>query len=190
MDKPIVFLDVDGPLNPWAAKPSRRPEGYSTIYLDYADNYYDSKPDRIKNLTRVWLNKSHVDGFAALQNAGFEIIWATKWNHLANTVLNDRFYEIPRFPVAMVSKAPERGCRNDLWVSHNKGCTCTHSKTVTLLEYSDGRPFLWFDDEVTERDAAYLDTHAPQPTKVVWIDPKIGLTDEDFASAREWLQAL
>ncbi|MEU6365910.1 hypothetical protein ABZ876_09170 [Streptomyces sp. NPDC046931] len=31
MDRPLLFLDVDGPLNPWAAQPERRPAGYTTI---------------------------------------------------------------------------------------------------------------------------------------------------------------
>jgi hypothetical protein len=29
--RPLLFLDVDGPLNPYAAQPERRPEGYTTI---------------------------------------------------------------------------------------------------------------------------------------------------------------
>lgn len=28
--RPLLYLDVDGPLNPYAAKPERRPEGYTT----------------------------------------------------------------------------------------------------------------------------------------------------------------
>jgi hypothetical protein len=28
---PLLLLDVDGPLNPWRAKPEKRPEGYQTL---------------------------------------------------------------------------------------------------------------------------------------------------------------
>lgn len=31
MSLPLLFLDVDGPLNPYAAKPEKRPEGYTTL---------------------------------------------------------------------------------------------------------------------------------------------------------------
>lgn len=30
MNRPLLYLDVDGPLNPYAAKPHRRPAGYAT----------------------------------------------------------------------------------------------------------------------------------------------------------------
>ncbi|MDQ0932254.1 hypothetical protein QFZ49_002184 [Streptomyces turgidiscabies] len=31
MNRPLLFLDVDGPLNPYAAKPEKRPDGYTTL---------------------------------------------------------------------------------------------------------------------------------------------------------------
>ncbi len=31
VSRPLLFLDVEGPLNPYAAKPERRPEGCTTI---------------------------------------------------------------------------------------------------------------------------------------------------------------
>ena len=30
MSRPLLYIDVDGPLNPYAAEPERRPAGYST----------------------------------------------------------------------------------------------------------------------------------------------------------------
>ncbi|MFE0674948.1 hypothetical protein [Streptomyces sp. NPDC058867] len=49
MARPLLFLDVDGPLNPWAAKPERRPEGCTTIRAT-------AGPGRP---LRVWLNPAH-----------------------------------------------------------------------------------------------------------------------------------
>jgi hypothetical protein len=49
MSRPLLFLDVDGPLNPYAAQPERRPEGYTTIRATV-------RPGRP---LRVWLNPSH-----------------------------------------------------------------------------------------------------------------------------------
>ncbi|WP_199809663.1 hypothetical protein [Streptomyces sp. NRRL F-2799] len=31
VNRPLLFLDVDGPLNPYAAQPERRPDGYTTL---------------------------------------------------------------------------------------------------------------------------------------------------------------
>ncbi|MFI7285204.1 hypothetical protein ACIBRY_00790 [Streptomyces anulatus] len=31
MNRPLLFLDVDGPLNPCAAQPGRRRDGYVTL---------------------------------------------------------------------------------------------------------------------------------------------------------------
>ncbi len=30
MNRPLLLIDVDGPLNPYAAPPHRRPDGYQT----------------------------------------------------------------------------------------------------------------------------------------------------------------
>lgn len=33
MSRPLLFLDVDGPLSPYAAKPEKCPEGYITLHV-------------------------------------------------------------------------------------------------------------------------------------------------------------
>jgi hypothetical protein len=74
--KPILFLDVDGPLNPYAAKPSRRPEGYETHRM--RPSGFDQpwqKP------LRVWLNPAHGSYLIALP---YELMWATTWGAEAN----------------------------------------------------------------------------------------------------------
>ncbi len=60
MSRPLLFLDVDGPLNPYAAKPERRPDGYTTIRVPMAD----------RRPLRVWLNPGHG---AALLALGYEL---------------------------------------------------------------------------------------------------------------------
>lgn len=59
-DRPLLLLDVDGPLNPYAAKPSRRPPGYATHRM-LPDSWVASSP-RPRASTRplrVWLNPGH-----------------------------------------------------------------------------------------------------------------------------------
>lgn len=50
--RPILYLDVDGPLNPYAAKPHRRPEGYSTHRM-LPDSW---RARGYRKPLRVWLN--------------------------------------------------------------------------------------------------------------------------------------
>ncbi|MEU4360187.1 hypothetical protein [Streptomyces virginiae] len=82
MNRPLLFLGVDGPLNPYAAKPERRPAGYTTLRVPRNDAHQD---DRVlssrRRPLRVWLNPEH--GRILLQ-LGFELCWATTWMDDAN----------------------------------------------------------------------------------------------------------
>src|SRR5665213_3690063 len=75
VSKPVILLDVDGPLNPFDAKPTKRPEGYLT-------HRYEWKAPKSGKPLRVWLNPLHGPLLDAL---GAEIVWATAWEHEANT---------------------------------------------------------------------------------------------------------
>ncbi len=57
VNRPLLFLDVDGPLNPYAAKPERRPDGYTTLRVPRSDAHEDDRglSSRRRPL-RVWLN--------------------------------------------------------------------------------------------------------------------------------------
>lgn len=202
--KALLLLDVDGPLNPWAAPPHKRPEGYQSIWLTndnkvldkkQAKEYKRARPKTAQyaygtgkpKLTLVWYNPAHGQSLLDLEQDGFVVTWATKWNDLANTILSP-LYDLPQLPVATVSTASEKGCHfSD---RHYKGCSCLHSKTKTLLDYADGLPFVWVDDEVTKRDVAFLKENATQPHLVYPIDPRYGLTDKDFAYLKDWVASL
>ncbi|MEU0164254.1 hypothetical protein ABZ214_02075 [Streptomyces iakyrus] len=61
MSRPILFLDVDGPLNPYAAQPERRPDGYTTLRVPLegsAAEEHRALSSRRRTL-RVWLNPEH-----------------------------------------------------------------------------------------------------------------------------------
>lgn len=61
VNRPLLFLDVDGPLNPYAAKPEKRPDGYTTLRVPRDSG----TPDEHRGLSarrrhlRVWLNPEH-----------------------------------------------------------------------------------------------------------------------------------
>lgn len=99
VNPPLLFLDVDGPLNPYAAQQERRPEGYTTL-------------------------------------------------------------RVPRIGV--------------------------HWKTGPLVDYADGRPFAWVDDEQSEPDQTYVTAHHQGPGLLHHVNPRIGLRETDFHTLADW----
>ena len=157
-----ILLDVDGPLNPYAAKPTRRPEGYETFRL---------KPQGRKKPLRVWLNKNHgqmLTDFAAENDC--EIIWCTTWEHEANTMIGPRI-GLPTLPVITFG-----------WEAHQW-------KYNAVLEYTAGEPFIWFDDDFFEykKELRWFENNRKEPCSLHWIDPKIGITQQDLHKAKEWI---
>ena len=77
--RPLLLVDVDGPLNPYAAKPHQRPEGYKTHRLltprwEAAERARLSAyglPNKQSKPPRVWLNPEHGPALAALP---FELV--------------------------------------------------------------------------------------------------------------------
>lgn len=83
MTRPLLLLDVDGPLNPYRGT-ERRTAGYTKFKL---------------NGFEVWLNADHgpmLSGFA--EEHGVELVWATTWEHDANDMIGCRI-GLPKLPV-------------------------------------------------------------------------------------------
>lgn len=163
--RPLVLLDVDGPLNPYAAKPTRRPVGYETFRMHPL-----GWPNR-KGL-RVWLNPRHGDMLGALADATrSDLAWCTTWMYQANALIGP-VVGLPDLPVVPF----EHGASS--W------------KYDGVLTYAGDRPLLWFDDEFsvypTERDR-FLDQRGFTPTALYHVNPRVGLTFEDMVRARDWL---
>jgi hypothetical protein len=62
-----------------------------------------------------------------------------------------------------------------------------HWKTRGLVEWAAGRPFVWIDDEITDFDRAWVGAHHEGPALLYRVDPRFGLTDEDFEALGDWL---
>ncbi|MFC5664552.1 hypothetical protein ACFP3U_16355 [Kitasatospora misakiensis] len=101
--RPLLLVDVDGPLNPYAAKPYRRPEGYLTHRLltprwEAAERRrlraYGLPNKPVKPL-RVWLNPDHGPALATLP---FDLVWATTWEAEANDFVAP-LLGLPELPV-------------------------------------------------------------------------------------------
>lgn len=167
--KALCFLDVDGPLNPWMAKPEKRPAGYTTHRMKPPSLFdrYPGKPRAYVKALRVWLNPDHGP---ALLTLGLDLVWGTTWMGEARDFIA---------PVLGLPDLPYVDFGNDLEADPGDGL---HWKTKPLLAYAGDRPFCWVDDEITDRDRAYVAAHHPAPALLHWVDPRRGLLEDDFTT--------
>jgi hypothetical protein len=128
------------------------------------DPYGRTKP------LRVWLNPEHGARLLALP---YELVWATTWMHEANVWIAPRI----GLPDLTVVTWPE---------THQADPDSVHWKTRRLVEEADGRAFAWVDDEIGERDRAWVAEHHPVPALLHWVDARKGLREEDFDVLAQW----
>jgi hypothetical protein len=166
MSRPLLFLDVDGPLNPYAAQPERRPAGYTTIRVPRGAG---TRP------LRVWLNPQHGPELLRLD---LELCWATTWMADANRWIG---------PVLGLPELPYVDFGDALFRERPDG---VHWKTAPLVEYADGRPFVWVDDEQSDLDHAYVTAHHPAPALLHHVNPRIGLRDENLRALADFALTL
>ncbi|WP_329490069.1 hypothetical protein OG618_26670 [Kitasatospora sp. NBC_01246] len=176
MTLPLLLLDVDGPLNPYAAKRHRRPHGYGThrVKPDCWVARFPQRPaERVRPL-RIWINPDHGPELLALR---YELVWATTWMDEANTFIGP----LLGLPVLPYIHWPEL---------HQQDPDGLHWKTRNLVAWAAGRPFVWVDDELGPQDAEWIAAHHPAPALTLHVDPEIGLGESDFTALREWAEAV
>ncbi len=172
--KPLLYLDVDGPLNPFGAKPEKRPAGYETHRLmpaEWLARHPNTPPERVTPL-RVWLNTEHGPRLLALAGV-FELVWATTWEHEANAMIGP-LIGLPELPVVEWDDRPRLNVSGTYW------------KTPQLIDHAAGRPFAWVDDCITRRDREYVDCYHDGPALLRYVDPAKGLLDDDFTTLEAW----
>ncbi|MFF6998848.1 hypothetical protein ACFY93_28370 [Streptomyces sp. NPDC008313] len=165
MTGPLLYLDVDGPLNPYAAQPERRPEGYTTIRVAL----------RPGTPLRVWLHPEHGRALLAL---GYELCWASTWMDAANRWIA---------PVIGLPELPYVDFTGALFTERPDG---VHWKTAAIVEHARGRPFAWVDDEQSPADDAYVAAHHAGPALLHHVDPRIGLREGDFEALTRFAAGL
>ncbi|MEV4950154.1 hypothetical protein [Streptomyces sp. NPDC053755] len=175
MNRPLLFLDVDGPLNPYAAKPERRPDGYTTLRVPRNDAHQDRGPSSRRRPLRVWLNPEHG---RILLRLGFELCWATTWMDDANRWIAP-VLGLPELPLVNFGDALLQGRPDGV-----------HWKTGPLVDYAGGRPFAWVDDEQSALDQTYVTAHHQAPGLLHHVNPRIGLRENDFHTLAGFAQCL
>lgn len=164
----LLLIDVDGPLNPYRGKPTRRPEGYKTHRL--TPKNWIGKP------LRLWLNPEHgpmLTKFAAEND--MELAWATTWEHEANTLIGPRIGLTEHWPVIEFS--------NDLRVLELW-------KFAAVRDYAGDRDLVWLDDDFDHYGVAmdrFMQARGDKRTLLHHVSPAIGITENDLIQIKDWL---
>ncbi|WP_055591452.1 HAD domain-containing protein [Peterkaempfera griseoplana] len=167
--RPLLFLDVDGPLIPFGATPLQLPGGYAT---------YPAEPGSPGSGANPLLDRLDPTLGSRLVTLGCELVWATSWMEEANEFVGPRI-GLPQLPVVVWPESPEEDERDGL-----------HWKTRGLLDWAAGRPFVWVDDEISDADRAWVAAHHPGAVLLHRADAATGLTGADFAAVAAWLRTL
>jgi hypothetical protein len=108
---------------------------------------------------------------------GCELVWASAWMNDANEEIAPRL-GLPGLPVVV-------------WPDdEDEDNTGLHWKTKVLIDWAGGRPFIWIDDEITDRDHAWVADHYGRQALLHRVNPRLGLTDSDFDILSQWIAAL
>lgn len=187
--KPILFLDVDGPLNPYAAKPHRRPEGYSTHRLNpLTSDGVTRWTTHHKRPLRVGLNPSHGP---ALLELGFDLVWATSWEAEANELIGPHI-GLPELPYVTFDRCPSPfpHMPDHTVLDTAPGPGGTYFKTDQLVRWAAGRPFVWVDDEITLTDADWIAWKTLMRSDAYPVNPRTGLVRSDFINLRKAYESM
>ncbi|MDX3070971.1 HAD domain-containing protein [Streptomyces sp. MI02-7b] len=164
MPRPLLFLDIDGPLIPFGS-PAGRP----------AFPAVRPSPGRLANPLLDRIDPALGPTLAALP---CELVWATSWTaEDANASVAPRL-GLPALPAVTWPEPSADDARDER--------AGLHWKTRTLLRRAAGRPFAWVDDETTGADRDWV---AAQGALALLhgVDPRQGLTERDFAVLAAWL---
>ncbi|MGW4890862.1 hypothetical protein ACWEQL_01125 [Kitasatospora sp. NPDC004240] len=178
--RPLLFLDIDGPLNPYAALGGTCPPAYTTVHVPSAARKLPVTGGRRSYaLPRtVWLDPGHGEELLALGDELYELCWASAWMGRANQLIGP-VLGLPRLPFVDFGDA--------LFRERPDG---VHWKCEPLMAYADGRPFAWVDDEQTDADHAHITATHPTRALLHHVNPRIGLRQDDFTALAAFASSL
>ncbi|MEU7876214.1 HAD domain-containing protein [Dactylosporangium sp. NPDC049140] len=159
--KPLLFLDVDGPLIPLAHRG--------------ADPHPAAAAAAARHGNPLLARVDPADG-PRLLALGCDLVWATTWAADANEVIGP-LLGLPRLPVVAWSADDEVDPDGRHW------------KTRDVVAWAAGRPFVWVDDEITAADRTFVARHHTAPALLHRVMGRAGLTAADFDAIRDWAAA-
>lgn len=167
--RPIVFLDVDGPLNVWAS--GDRPAGF----VEHRFRVSRWGQRRL----RMWLKPAHGSLLLGLaQRTGAELVWASTWAGPAANAMVGRALGLPE--LVSISFVPGSALGDGQW------------KFPAVGRFAGDRPLVWFDDDFDlypgARDAFVA--RRPGRVKLVRVDPHVGITEGQMAEVERWLRVV
>lgn len=168
--RPLLLIDVDGPLNPHAAEPARRPPGYR-MHLMRPIGWDDPLIEPL----RVWLNPAHGPQLTGLP---FELVWCSTWQAGANEWIGPHL-GLPALDHVPFDQVDFRQVPEGLYF-----------KTPAVVQWARGRAFAWIDDEVTDADREFVAESHDGPALLLTVDPATGLLPEHFEQLRAWADEL
>ncbi|MEU4550622.1 HAD domain-containing protein [Micromonospora violae] len=160
--RPLLFLDVDGTLIPLGTPTATQPG------MPHGQTEAPALPADAHPL----LHKVNPEHGRLLKALPCDLVWATTWMSDANDVLAP-LLGLPPLPVVDWPDSDEVGV--------------LHWKTRGLVEWAQGRPFIWVDDEISHADQQWVSTHHHNPALLHRVDPRRGLTEHDFTVIESWL---
>jgi hypothetical protein len=164
-DRPLLLLDVDGPLNPYHAKVI--PAGFELHDIREGERTW-----------RLLLNQQHGVELTALA-ARFQLVWATTWEDGANRLIAPRLGLPGNLPV--ISWPAD--------ARHRTSRRVRSWKTPYIAQWVGSRPFVWIDDEVNRYDRYYLKAvDGIGPHLVHRVEANRGLASADFGAVWAWLR--
>lgn len=157
--RPLIAIDVDGPLNPWAT--SAKPPNYRPFTI---------KAGWRRRLT-IWLDPDHGAQLKALaEETGAELAWATTWAHRANTEIGPRL-GLPELKV--IEFADETGWKYP--------AVARYGWERPLVWFDDDFGLH------PSRKEHFLHKRRHVATALVHVDPATGITERHLREAREAL---
>lgn len=197
--KPIVFMDIDGVLNAYNAyKNKNKDENIIKKFIvdgsDYERYYFvrwiQDFEDYDEVQLNVWGSQRQLSIFnftynneilEAVNNIAnddrFDFVWATTWTFEAKNV--SEIFDIPvDTPYVDLDKVSRT-----VFGSHNW-------KSDPVISYAGETPFIFFDDEVTDRDNDYVNDYHNGKTvsRFVNVDPIHGFTGKYVNMINSWYE--
>ncbi|MFJ4620110.1 hypothetical protein [Streptomyces sp. NPDC088812] len=166
--RPLLFLDVDGPLIPFGP-PSGRPRRTPAAA---------APPTASPGPHNPLLERLDPAVGPRLLALGCDLVWATTWMDDANEAVAPRI-GLPPLPVLRWPKTPADAAPRGL-----------HWKTRHIVGWAGARPFIWADDEIGPVDRLWVSGSHEGRSLLHRVDPAEGLTDADFAAFTRWLRSV